>query len=453
MLGPVHTIQFMESGAHTVLQQTERLEALYDLAVELSSQRSLDSVLHTALKQCLKLTDSQFGFVGFSDEKGKVLEVVATVGFELAPEFYQENRFIPLRPNIFSYVILNNKPIRTADARVDPRKVGQPTDHPPVQTFLGVPLRIDDKANGMIGVANRPTPYAPEHEQLLMTYAAQVAIVSRNRQLFEELEQANSSLEEMVTQRTAELVIRTAELEVAQERLAEKAEQLRHLLQETVNVEEKERQRIALGIHDGVNQLIYGAMFELKSTRKRLENGNIEQAIGSTNSVEDILVQVEQETKRIIYDLRPPMLDTLGLVPTLRRYGKQYEQYTGIPCSVKVLGDIVRIEPRAEVNIYRVVQEALQNCAAHAAATIATVLLAYSPSTLKITISDDGKGFDLKAIESRYQDRLGLLGIEERADSLGGNLKISSNPGVGTRIEMTVPIHAIQLSADEVFHD
>ncbi len=446
MLGPVHTIHFMESGAHTVLQQTERLEALYDLAVELSSQRSLDSVLHTALKQCLKLTDSQFGFVGFSDEKGKVLEVVATVGFELAPEFYQENRFIPLRPNIFSYVILNNKPIRTADARVDPRKVGQPTDHPPVQTFLGVPLRIDDKANGMIGVANRPSPYAPEHEQLLMTYAAQVAIVSRNRQLFEELEQANSSLEVMVAQRTAEL-------EIAQDRLAEKAEQLRHLLQETVNVEEKERQRIALGIHDGVNQLIYGAMFELKSTRKRLESGNIEQAIGSTNSVEDILVQVEQETKRIIYDLRPPMLDTLGLVPTLRRYGKQYEQYTGIPCSVKVLGDIVRIDPRAEVNIYRVVQEALQNCAAHAAATTATVLIAFSPSTLKVTISDDGRGFDLDAIQSRYQDRLGLLGIEERAESLGGNLIVSSNPGIGTRIEMTVPIQAIQLTHDEVTHD
>ena len=427
----------MDSETLTSHRQTERLEALYDLAVELSSQRSLDSVLNTALKQCLKLTDSQFGFVGFSDDEGKILEVVATVGFELAPEFYQDNRFIPLRPNIFSYVILNNKPIRTADARTDPRKVGQPTDHPPVQTFLGVPLRINNKTNGMIGVANRPTSYEEEHEQLLMTYAAQVAIVSRNRQLFEELEQTNSSLEEMVAQRTAEL-------EVAQQRLAEKAEQLRHLLQETVNVEERERQRIALGIHDGVNQLIYGAMFELKSTRKRLENGNIEQATLSTDAVEEILVQVEQETKRIIYDLRPPMLDTLGLVPTLRRYGKQYEQYTGLPCRVNVLGNIVRIDPTAEVNIYRVVQEALQNCSTHAAATQATVLLSFSPATLKVSISDDGKGFDLSAIQSRYQDRLGLLGMEERAESLGGNLSITSNPGTGTRIEMVVPIKAIR---------
>ena len=319
-----------------------------------------------------------------------------------------------------------------------------------MQTFLGVPLRIDGQANGMIGVANRPTPYPEEHEQLLLTYAAQVAIVSRNRQLFEELQQANASLEEMVALRTAELEIRTAELEIAQGHLAEKAEQLRHLLQETVNVEEKERQRIALGMHDGVNQLIYGAMFELKSTRKRIENGNLEQAVSSTSSVEEILVQVEQETKRIIYDLRPPMLDTLGLVPTLRRYGKQYEQYTGIPCTVKVLGDHVRIDPRAEVNIYRVVQEALQNCAAHAAATQANLLLVFSPATLKITISDNGKGFDLKAIGARYQDRLGLLGIQERAESLGGSLNVDSNLGSGTRIEMTVPIQSIQPNLEEV---
>lgn len=422
-------------------QQTERLEALYDLAVELSSQISLDSVLHTALKQCLKLTDSQFGFVGFSDEDGKILEVVATVGFELAPDFYQNNRFIPLRPNIFSYVILNNRPIRTADARIDPRRVGQPTDHPPVQTFLGVPLRIHNRATGMIGVANRPDPYAEEHEQLLMTYAAQVAIVARNRQLFEELEQTNSSLEEMVAQRTVEL-------QIAQHRLAEKAEQLRRLLQETVSVEERERQRIALGIHDGVNQLIYGAMFELKSTKKRLQSGGIDQAVQSVDSVEEILLQVEQETKRIIYDLRPPMLDTLGLVPTLRHYGKQYQQYTGVPCSVKILGEEIRISPAAEVNIYRVVQEALQNSATHAAASHAHVLLTFSPATLKITITDDGQGFDIRAIESRYQDRLGLMGMQERAESLGGSLHIDSNPGLGTRVEMAIPIQSIALEAN-----
>ena len=139
------------------------------------------------------------------------------------------------------------------------------------------------------------------------------------------------------------------------------------------------------------------------------------------------------------------MLDTLGLVPTLRRYGKQYEQYTGLPCYVKVLGEETRINPTAEVNIYRVVQEALQNCATHAAASRASVLLSFSPSTLKISISDDGKGFDLKAIEPHYQERLGLLGMEERAESLGGTLTVNSDPGIGTRIEMSVPIHSIQL--------
>lgn len=413
--------------------QTKRLDALYHLSVELSAQRSVESVLNTALQQCLELTDSQFGFIGLTINQNEELDVVATVGFEMAPDFYQSNHIIPLRPNIFSFVILNDKAIRTADARVDPRRVGQPQDHPPVNTFLGVPLRMQDKPIGMIGVANRPTEYELEHEQLLTTYAAQVAILIRNAQLYDELKATNESLEKMVADRTAAL-------QTAQRSLAKKATQLQSLFTGTVAVQEEERKRIALEMHDGVNQLLYGAMYELSSADRRISKGSLEKASDSIQSVQHILHQVEEEIKRIIYDLRPPTLDELGLIPTLNKLVYNHSQYTKSSCVLKTLGDERRLPSVTEVNVYRAVQEALHNIGVHADAQNVSIILAFSQNTLKTTISDDGVGFDVAAVQLNHQNHLGLLSMRERAESLGGRFFIESDPGIGTRIELTFPL-------------
>src|SRR3990172_5074862 len=138
-------------------QQRERLEALYRLAVELSAVRDLQSVLNTALRHCLELTDSQFGFIGLNTPDGSAMDVAAIQGFHPASKFYAHFHLIPLRPSIFARVVLENRPIRSADAMTDPTRVGQPRGHPPTRAFLGVPLLVRHKPIGMIGVANRPT--------------------------------------------------------------------------------------------------------------------------------------------------------------------------------------------------------------------------------------------------------------------------------------------------------
>ncbi len=212
----------IENQDITSLQQTIQLRALYQLSVELSALHSLETVLNTALKHCLDLTGSQFGFIGLMTTDQTAMDVVAVQGFHAAREFYDHFRLIPLRPNLFSRVVLENDPIRTDNAQTDPRRVGQPHGHPGVKTFLGVPLRIRETPIGMIGVANRRLSYELEHEHLLMTYAAQVAIVIRNVQLYEELVAAKAELENKVAHRTSEL-------QNAQEALAQKAVQLRQL--------------------------------------------------------------------------------------------------------------------------------------------------------------------------------------------------------------------------------
>jgi two-component system sensor histidine kinase DegS len=286
----------------------------------------------------------------------------------------------------------------------------------------------------MIGVANRPLPYDDDHEQLLVTYAAQVAIAIRNAQLYEELTAAKQALEHNVAERTQEL-------REAKEALAQKAEQLQRLLMETVGVQERERQRIAHDMHDGINQLLIGALLELKSARERLGTGDQALAEASLQQVKDILHRIEQEIRQILYDLRPPTLDALGLAPSLRRYAERFQQYSGIPCEVSVAGEPYRLPPDAEIGLYRLMQEALQNVSAHARAYRAEVAIGFAPGVVTLAVTDDGAGFDLDAVLRDGQGHSGLLGMQERAGSLGGRLTIQTGPGQGTRVTVSAPVY------------
>ncbi|HLF01477.1 MAG TPA: GAF domain-containing sensor histidine kinase, partial [Anaerolineales bacterium] len=397
-----------------------------------SALRDLPSVLDTALRHCLELTESRFGFVGLNSAGGRAMDVVAIQGFHPTTEFYAQQHLIPLRPSVFARAVLENRPVRSADAMEDPGRVGQPRGHPPVHTFLGVPLRAREEPIGMIGVANRPTPYEEDHEHLLMTYAAQVAIAIRNAQLNQELAQAKAGLEAKVAERTDEL-------REAKDALAQKADQLQRLLAETVTVQERERQRISQDLHDGLNQLLVGALLELKSGRERLSAQDLAGAEASLRQVGEILHRVEGELRQTIYDLRPPVLDALGLAPSLNHYAEQFTIYTNIPCDVTAQGEPYRLVPNVEIGLYRIMQEALQNVSNHARARRAKVALIFDPEAVLLSVADDGRGFDLAATE-QANGHFGLLGMRERAESFGGKLLLSTAPGRGTRVEVRVPI-------------
>ena len=420
------------SPLQTYAEQREQLEALYDLALELSALRDLPDVLNTALRHCLELTESRFGFIGLNMPDNKALDVVAISGFHPAADFYHQSHVIPLRPNIFARAVIQNQPVRSEDVMEDPFRVGQPRGHPPVHTFLGVPLRVREVPIGMIGVANRPAPYLDDHEHLLMTYAAQVAIAIHNARLNEELAAAKTDLERKVAERTEEL-------RDAKDALAQKADQLQRLLTETVNVEERERQRISQDLHDGLNQLLVRALLELKSGRERLTRQDLGGAETSFQQVGEILHRVEGELRQTIHDLRPPVLDALGLLPSMQRYAEQFTAHTGIACIVKSSSDQYRLVPEVEISLYRIMQEALQNVSLHSGASQAEVALHFTPEVLLLTISDNGHGFDLTQLSANGEGHFGLLSMRERAESFGGKLALHTQPGQGTRVEVWVP--------------
>lgn len=413
-------------------ERAERLEALYDMAVELSALRSVQEVLDTALTHCLDLTGSEFGFIGLVDGDSTALEIVAISGFHPSRTFYAEHRTIPLRPNLFARVVLENRPVRSVDARTDPDRVGQPPGHPVVGTFLGVPLRFQDRPIGMIGVANRQSHYDDDHERLMSTYAGQVSIVIRNAQLYEALTQANEDLEQTVEERTREL-------NEAKDSLARYATELRSVLTETVDVQERERRRIARDLHDGINQLLIGAMLELKASQERLSGDTATAgAAASLSTTSGILRQVEQEVRRVVNDLHPPTLESLGLPAAVKRLADRLGQFFGVECRLDVVGEPRRLGARTEIAAYRIVQEALQNVATHSGADVALVRLEFGTGELGVVVADEGKGFDIDLLPS--VGRFGVVSMRERVEGLEGSFAIHSAVGEGTEVRVSLPV-------------
>ncbi len=426
MLTPIKSVE---------IESRHQLEALYHLAVELSGLRDVDSVLDVALRHCLDLTDSQFGFVGLGGSTPDAMEIVAIHGFHPSASFFHDHRVIPLRPNIFANAVLENRPVRSADARVDPARVGQPQGHPEVTTFLGVPLRLNDTPIGMIGVANRPEAYTDAHERLLLTYAAQAAIVIDNAQLYEQLERANETLENIVEERTTQLRTTGAQL-------AQKAAELQQVLTETVDAQELERQRIARDLHDGINQLLIAAMLELSSGQHRLWRGAAEEAGVALAAAHEILRRVEAEIRQVVHNLHPPVLEGLGLAAAARQLVDRFADQSGVQCHTSIDAAAARLAPRLEVCVYRILQESLHNVASHALASRLTVGLHVDGTTFTLDVTDDGCGFDPAVAAVTTSGHLGMRSMRQRAESLNGSFRVRSAPGAGTSVRVRIPLAA-----------
>ena len=162
------------------------LESLHAIWVEVSRLHELPQVLDRALEYCLKVTGSEFGFVGLLNASKQMMDVAAIKGFEPAdPSFYERFRLIPVRPPLFREVAREGRICISNDVINDPRRVGQPSGHPPVRTYLGVPLRMGGEIIGMVGVANRKEGYSHDEGRLLSTFANQAAVAIDNARLYE----------------------------------------------------------------------------------------------------------------------------------------------------------------------------------------------------------------------------------------------------------------------------
>ncbi len=211
---------------------------------------------------------------------------------------------------------------------------------------------------------------------------------------------------------------------------------------------EEEAQRIAHALHDQAATLLASVYLDLAELAREMpEHGH--ERIGR---IRGHLDQVREQLRRLSHEVRPPILDTLGLVPALQFLADGIEKRTGLVVTVE--GSISRDLPQsAKTTMYRVVQEALINVTRHARATRASVRVWGEKRTLKCTVRDNGTGFDSSGVKRGCAERgLGLIGMEERLRALQGTLEITSAPGHGTTVCISLPqstgVNASELTED-----
>jgi signal transduction histidine kinase len=216
---------------------------------------------------------------------------------------------------------------------------------------------------------------------------------------------------------------------------AANAVELHRLSARLVKAQEDERRLIARELHDEIGQALTAVKMQLAVARRSLPEG-ASGAIDEARSVTDAALQSAREISRLLH---PPMLEDSGLAAALEWYLKSFSERTGVPVEFVHSGMDERAAVEVETCLFRVVQEATTNIARHARATSCRVYLQRLPSSVALTVEDNGQGFDSHATSPGPQGGVGLLGIKERVTDARGTFRIESAPGRGTRITVELP--------------
>jgi len=222
--------------------------------------------------------------------------------------------------------------------------------------------------------------------------------------------------------------------------LAEKEEQRLAFMKQIFRAQEDERRRIAQGLHNGITQTILGNASVARSLLDKLRNETDEDSVKELLAIEDNSLLVAEDIRRICRDLRPSALDHLGFVPSIRWLVDSFREETGIEVEFSSEGDSQEITPDLSTALFRIVQECLNNIRKHAKATKLTMRLKFIDSNVSISILDNGSGFVLPEHVSSLgaKGKFGLIGLHERAESIGARLEIETHPGHGTEIRITM---------------
>jgi signal transduction histidine kinase len=403
----------MQNSPATAFRQ--QLESLYSISIEIARLHELQQVLDRALAFCLDLTQSAFGFIGLVNGSQQ-MDVAAIKGFEPSdPNFYDNFRLIPVRPSVFGVVITNERSKISNDVLHDPDRVGQPRGHPPVRTFMGVPLQVGDRVIGMIGVANKPSGYITDEERLLTTFANQVAVAIENARLYED-----------------------------QRRMIDELEQLhRDLSQaEREQVLRQERERIAAELHDRIEQAIFTLGLKVNAILER--EPMTDPIAADLGDVRQLAIHTSEAVREAIFALSLPRAAAGGLPAELRRLVRQTGESEAVEADLVVSGKPAGLGPESVHTLFVLAREALANVKRHAKARRVLVSLRYSDEHVDLIIQDDGVGASEQILQ-HYQEsstHFGLKRSRRQVEALGGTFEVRNGEESGLAIRARLPARA-----------
>jgi signal transduction histidine kinase len=371
----------------------QRRRRLVEAGIAITSELSLDAVLQTLIRIAAELTGARYSALGVIDRGGHALERFVTFGIS-----DQDRATIgdpPRGRGILGVVIEDARPLRLDDLMRDPRAVGFPPNHPPMRSFLGVPVMTRGVAFGNLYLAEKQPEgrFTDEDEEIATLLAAQAAVA---------IENAGS------VQRDA--------------------------LRRAVQAQEAERKRLARELHDETGQALTSILLGLAAVES---SKSAEEAHAAAGALRELVVDTLQNVRRLAVELRPSALDDFGLEPALRRLGETVREGGALDVQVETRLGSGRLPPEIETALYRIVQEALTNAVKHAGANHVSIVVTRKATGVQVMIEDDGEGFDPVAVSI---DGLGLLGMRERVELLDGSLEIDASPGAGTTLIVELPL-------------
>lgn len=387
-------------------QRSNELSSLLTVSRSVASTLEMQPLLDTILDALGKVVDFSGAVIFTLDDAQETLVFAHMRGpasfswGEARAMAYQVPEMLPIWERLCrdEPIIVDDVRDETADARLFRRLVraeGEELEHGPygfIRSLMWVPLVSRGRLTGMLSVgSSRPGAYRPRDAELALAIGRQAGVALDNAQLHERARQA-AALEE--------------------------------------------RERLARDLHDSVAQSLYGASLYAEAASRALTDGDVEPAGANLREVRDTLQEALGEMRLLLFELRPPLLDELGLAGALKARLQAVEARAGLETEFSDRSDGQRLGHAMEQELFRVAQEALNNILKHAHATRVGIDLHASETAVTLEITDNGIGF---TPDVDGAGGFGLEGMQQRIERLDGKMRIESSPGNGTRVKAQIP--------------
>ncbi|MGA7670929.1 MAG: GAF domain-containing protein [Nitrolancea sp.] len=376
-------------------QQNQELLTLHEAGLAITGVLDLEVVLQNVVNQARELVGARYGALALIDE-GYQVEAFLTSG--MSAEIRARLGGIPKGHGLLDVILKDPRPIRLRELSDDPRSVGFPPDHPEMHSLLAVPIVSHGRVlGGMYLTESQSRPeFDMADQQRLERFATQSALAIENAHLHKQVRA----------------------LAIAEE-----------------------RDRIAREMHDSIAQVLGYVNTKGQAAQELLSAGNVQRAEEQIAQLSKAARQAYADVRENILGLRSSQVEG-AFVESLQAYLATWQDQSGIMAKLDAMDKEaiqLGLSPLAELQLVRIVQEALSNVRKHAGAGRVSVSLRCVGDMIEATVLDDGTGFDPSAPGHSGLPRFGLAIMRERAESVGGSLSIDSNPGRGTLVTVTIP--------------
>jgi signal transduction histidine kinase len=403
-----------------ILRRHHHLHALNRISSATSGLSDLDFILNMALDTVLEIIGATTGGILLLNEQTQLLRYRVYRGLSAK---YVEQMEMNLGEGVAGRVAQTGEPVVLEDISRDPRPA-----HPDLVSteglrgFVSVPLKAKDKVVGVMNIAaHMAGQFSADDMYLLNSIGYQLGTAIEQARLYRRLELGR--------------------------------ERYQTLLQHALAAQEEERRRIARELHDETSQALTSLTLNLQAAITKAETDGVIEAdfIGRLQKIQSLVVHTQNEIVKLMKELRPTLLDELGLPAAISRYARDSLEPMGTKVSTKFEGVGERLPPEVEVTLFRIAQGTIGNILEHAEARNVSITLECNARECVLDVKDDGKGFNVNKITrvDKVGRGAGLFTMKERAHLIGGGCSIESHPGNGTRIVVKVPLKGFMADAED----